>query len=143
MKYPVKIEKTGESWLVSFPDFPEALTEDSSYEGALDMAWHCLLSTFDLYFEDLKEIPAPSAPEPGQVEIKLPVGLQAQIMLLNAFILSGISKAELARRMSTHKQEVQRILSIKRKTKIDRVEQALNALGFEFQLGMQTKARAN
>ncbi|MBC3230736.1 type II toxin-antitoxin system HicB family antitoxin [Serratia fonticola] len=127
MRYPVKFEHDETGWCVSFPDIPEALTGGDTREEALSLAQDALVTAFDFYFEDRRPVPMPSAD--GEEFIDVPASVAAKVLLLNAMIATGTTPAELARRMGTRPQEVNRIVTLNHATKIDTIEAALKALG--------------
>lgn len=119
---------------MTFRDIPEAITQGDSDEEAMAMAEDVLVSAMDFYFEDRRPVPAPSAPQPGERLVELPASLAAKALLLNEMIAAGISNAELARRMGTRPQEVQRIVDLHHATKIDTIAKALGALGRQLEI---------
>lgn len=127
MRYPVKFEHDETGWCVSFPDIPEALTGGETREEALFMAQDALVTAFDFYFEDRREIPQPS--KDGDEFIEVPASVAAKVLLLNAVIHSGVTNAELARMIDTRPQEITRVLDLHHATKIDTIQKALAALG--------------
>jgi len=127
MRYPVKFEHDETGWCVSFPDIPEALTGGDTREEALSLAQDALVTAFDFYFEDRHPVPMPSAD--GEEFIDVPASVAAKVLLLNAMIATGTTPAELARRLGTRPQEVNRIVTLNHATKIDTIEAALKALG--------------
>ncbi|NBJ34730.1 type II toxin-antitoxin system HicB family antitoxin [Serratia fonticola] len=127
MRYPVKFEHDETGWCVSFPDIPEALTGGDTREEALSLAQDALVTAFDFYFEDRRPVPMPSAD--GEEFVDVPASVAAKVLLLNAMIATGTTPAELARRLGTRPQEVNRIVTLNHATKIDTIEAALKALG--------------
>ncbi len=129
MRYPVEIKPDGEGWMVSFPDIPEALTSGATQEEALTMAKDALETALDFYFDDKREVPAPSRPKRGQPVIELSASLSAKVLLLNEMVRQKVRPAELARRLHTTAQEVNRLTDIRHTTRIDGIAAALQALG--------------
>jgi antitoxin HicB len=129
-RYPVtlKREKDG-SLLVTFVDIPEAITQGVSEEEAMAMAREALETALDFYFEDKREVPMPSTPKRGQPVVELPASLSAKVLLLNEMVRQGVRPAELARRLKTTPQEVNRLTDLRHTTRIDGVAAALKALG--------------
>jgi len=127
MRYPVKFEHDETGWCVSFPDIPEALTGGDTREEALSLAQDALVTAFDFYFEDRRPVPMPSVD--GEEFIDVPASVAAKVLLLNAMIATGTTPAELARRLGTRPQEVNRIVTLNHATKIDTIEAALKVLG--------------
>lgn len=132
MYYPVNIEKDGATYMASFPDIPEALTCGDTPEEALAEAHDALLTAFEFYFEDERTVPLPS-PVSGQF-VTVPASVWAKVLLLNEMVAQNVSQVELAKRMNTRKQEVQRIINLGHATKIDTLNQALTALGKQLRL---------
>ena len=129
MFYPAQIRKSEGSFLVGFRDIPEALTFGSTMEEAIKMAEDALLTAMDFYFEDQRWVPEPSKARRGEVLIPLAASVSAKVLLLNQMIDSGVTAAELARKLGTSPQTVNRIVNLKHATKIDTIAEALAALG--------------
>jgi antitoxin HicB len=125
----VTLRRDGKFILVTFPDIPEAITQGDNRAHALEMAAEALEIAMDFYFEDRRPVPAPSKPKPGQAIVELPPSVAAKVLLLNEMLRQKVRPAELARRMGTTPQEVNRITNIRHATRIDRVDTALRALG--------------
>jgi antitoxin HicB len=136
MRYPVKLKKDGRFFLVTFPDIPEAITQGENRESALSAAKDALESALDFYFEDMRPVPAPSPVKRGQESVELSASMAAKVLLLNEMIRQHVRPAELARRMKTTPQEVNRLTNIKHASKIDGIAAAMKALGktLEFRL---------
>ena len=127
--YPVVVERDVKAHVVRFPDIPEALTSGRTRAHALEMAQDALETAMEFYFEDHRPVPLPRKAKPGQDVIELPASLSAKILLLNEMLVQGVSPAELARRLDTSPQSVQRIIDLDHVTKIDTIAQAFRALG--------------
>lgn len=127
--YPVKLRRDGRFFLVTFPDIPEAITQGDNREHALEMAKEALESAIDFYFEDKRAVPMPSRPKRGQHTVDLPASVAAKVLLLNEMLRQKVRPAELARRLGTTPQEVNRLTNLRHATKIDRVDAAMRALG--------------
>lgn len=136
MGYPVNIQPDGNGWMVSFPDIPEALTGGDTLEEALDMAQDALETALEFYFDDKRSVPAPSKPKKGQAVISLPVSMAAKVLLLNEMIAQHVRPAELARRLNTTPQEVSRLTTLGRPTKIDSIAAALASLGKSLEVSL-------
>ena len=130
MRYPARLKPQEEGgYVVTFPDIPEAITQGEDVEDALMHAADALESALDFYFEDRRSVPLPSKPKRGQYLVELPVSVAAKVLLLNEMLRQKVKPAELARRLGTTPQEVNRLTNLRHSTKIDRVDSALRALG--------------
>jgi antitoxin HicB len=127
--YPVNLRKDGKFILVTFPDIPEAIIYGIDRSHALEMAREALELAMEFYFDDQRQVPAPSQPKRGQAVVELPVSVAAKVLLLNEMLRQKVRPIDLARRIGTTKQEVNRLTDLKHSTKIDRIDAALRALG--------------
>ena len=129
MIFPVVLKRDGDGFVVTFPDVPEALSSGRTRQQALAMAQDALETAIEFYFEDNRTVPLPSKPKAGQPVIELPASLSAKVLLLNEMLRQKVTAAELARRLGTTPQSVQRIIRLGHTTKIDTLAEAFKALG--------------
>jgi antitoxin HicB len=129
LAYPVELTPDGKFLMVTFPDIPEANSQGDSVEDALGMAKDALESAIDWYIEEGKPVPVPSKPKRGQHVVELLPSVAAKVLLLNEMLRQKVRPAQLARRIGTTPQEINRLTDIRHTTKIDRIDTALRALG--------------
>jgi antitoxin HicB len=127
-------------YVVTFRDIPEAITQGENLEDALKHAQEALETAMQFYFDDRRAVPLPSAAKRGERLIVLPASESLKVLLLNEMVRQGVRPAELAKRMGTSKQEVNRITTLRHATKIDRIADALEALGKRLTLGLRRVA---
>jgi antitoxin HicB len=128
--YPVTLRREAVGGFVAtFKDIPEAITQGETEAEALASARDALETALDFYFEDNRAVPLPSKPKPRQPVVELPASLSAKILLLNEMIQQHVRPAELARRLKTTPQEVNRLTNIQHTSRIDGIAAALKALG--------------
>ena len=134
--YPVTLsaDESDGGFVVTFTDIPEAITQGETQAQALEAASAALESALDFYFEDKRTVPMPSQPQSGQPLIELPASLGAKVLLLNEMILQDVRPAELARRMNTTPQEINRLTNVRHTTRIDGIANALKALGKQLEM---------
>lgn len=138
MRYPARFDAAPEGgFVVTFRDIPEAITQGETETEAMSMAEDALLTAMDFYFDDRRQVPAPSAAQDGEQLVELPPSVSVKVLLLNEMLAAGISNVELANRMGTRKQEVQRIVDLTHPTKIDTLGKALAALGKRLEVSVQ------
>lgn len=75
VRYPVIIERDGDTWMARFPDVPEALTCGESRDEALMAASDALVTAFEFYAESCRPVPMPSSPVAGQELVSVPSSL--------------------------------------------------------------------
>lgn len=127
--YPVNLRKSDGFLVVSFPDIPEAHTQGVDRAEALAMAKEALELSMEFYFDDMRPVPMPSKPKRGQAMVELSPSVAAKVLLLNEMLRQKVRPIDLARRLGTTKQEVNRLTNLRHPTKIDRIDAALRALG--------------
>jgi antitoxin HicB len=137
LRYPARFEPAEEGgFVVTFRDVPEAITQGDSIEEARAMAADALLTAMDFYFEDRRPVPAPSKAKKGEELVALPATVSAKVLLLNEMIEQKVTPSELARRLGTSPQAVNRIVDIHHATKIDTIAEAVEALGKRLEIGV-------
>ena len=129
--YPVTLtpDAADGGFVVTFVDIPEAITQGDTEKQALEAAKDALESALDFYFEDKRVVPPPSKAKRGQDVVELAASLSAKVLLLNEMVAQNVRPAELARRLNTSPQEVNRLTNVKHTTRIDGIAAALQALG--------------
>lgn len=127
--YPLQVHNDSDGLWVKSADVARMYGVGDTLEQALESALDGMETAFSLYVEDGESIPAPGAAAPGDVMLHLPVLVAAKVVLWNAFVTSGMSKAELARRMGVPRPGVDRLMDFLHHSKIEQVERALAVLG--------------
>ncbi len=127
--YPVELTPDdNDTLLVTFPDVPEAVTFGEDEAEALLMAEDALLVMLSAYMDDRQPIPEPS-PLNGRPGVALKVAASAKIALHNAMLAAGKRKADLARMLNLTAIQIDHLLSLHHKSRIEQIETALAALG--------------
>ena len=129
MRYPIKLRRDGKFFLVTFPDIPEAITQGEGIDEAIAMAQDALETALEFYFDDSRAVPPPSAIKRGGHFVELPASLSAKVLLLNEMVRQKVRPAELARRLQTTPQQVNRLTNLHHASKIDGIAGAMKALG--------------
>jgi len=141
LEYPVHLKADREGgYVVTFRDIPEAITQGECVEDSLKHAQQALETAMQFYFDDRREVPMPSVAKRGERLIFLPASESLKVLLLNEMVRQKVRPAELAKRMRTSKQEVNRITTLRHATKVDRIADALQALGKRLTVGLRRVA---
>ncbi|MGH9559456.1 MAG: type II toxin-antitoxin system HicB family antitoxin [Bryobacteraceae bacterium] len=140
VRYPVEINREKRAFLASFPDVPIAHTAGKSMEEALEFALEALETAFVAMMSDRQEIPEPSPVRRGMGSVVLPALSEAKISLYRAMRKAGVRKAELARRLSWHKPQVDRLLDLRHDSRLYQLEQAFSALGKRISMTVEDAA---
>jgi antitoxin HicB len=140
MKYPATFTPAEEGgFVVTFRDIPEAITQGDDEAEALEMAADSLRCAMEFYFEDRRPVPPASAAQEGECLISLPPSVAVKVLLLNRMLKERIRPADLARLLGVKPQEVTRLTDLSHNTKIDTLDAALNALGYELVIHARPK----
>jgi antitoxin HicB len=123
-------------YTVTFRDVPEAITDGETLEDALKYAAEALELALEHYLDERRQSPIPTPPRKGEYLIALPVSLSLKCALLNEMIRQDVRPAELAKRLKTSKQEVNRLTTLSHATKVDRIAEAFHVLGKELTISV-------
>ena len=136
--YPADVERDEAGYfLVTFPDFPEAGTDGETLEEALAEAADCLAEAVAGRIARTENIPKATHKQKGQYAIAIPAQIAAKAALYLTMKDTGIDKSDLAHRLGCDVKEVRRLLDPKRPSEIQRIEEALAAIGQELVVGVQ------
>ena len=136
--YPAKAQKDKSGFfLVTFPDFPEAATDGESVEEALHNAADALEEAIAGRINRGDPIPLPSAKKARQHRVPVPAQVAVKAALYMAVKDAGIKNTELAKRLGADEKEVRRLLDPHHRSKLPRLEAALEALGRKLVIGVE------
>ena len=128
--YPAKLtaDRDDGGFVVTFPDFPDAVTQGDDEAEALANAADCIREAVGLRLALREEIPAPSALR-GRPGVALDGLLAAKAALAMGMVERQITMAELARRLGRQHNEVRRLIDPKSASRMAAIEEALGAIG--------------
>lgn len=126
--------------VVTFRDWPEAITQGETLDDACQEAADCLEEAVAARIDDRGEIPPPSASLPGEQPIAVPIQTALKAALYLATRESGIGPSELARRLGLHEKEARRLLDPRHATKAATLERALRAVGHRLAIEVEKVA---
>jgi len=131
LSYPIKIEKDGDTFLVLSPDFPEITTFGENRDDAMMYAVSAFEEAIASRISDREDIPLPPYPPlpRGKALITLPTLTALKTLLYQAMRRESVTKAELARRLSCHGPQVDRLLDLNHSSRMDQIDAAFNAVG--------------
>jgi antitoxin HicB len=138
--YQIKLAPDDNStFLVTCPAFPEVTTFGETNEeiqrsavGAIEEAIAARIS----HGEPLPEPVRSGKNTPRSRFVKLPALTTLKVLLALQLHDSGITRAELARRLGWHREQVDRLFRLDHASGIDRMEAAFNALQRELDIGL-------
>ena len=126
LSYPITLEDDDGSVLATSPDFPELTTFGSNREEALAHATSALEEAIAARIHESKEVPMPSS---GSNYTTLPTLTAVKVMLYKGMKEQGVGKSELARRLGWHLPQVDRVLNLRHRSRLDQMDAALGAIG--------------
>jgi antitoxin HicB len=129
ISYRVKLQDDEGTVLVTSPDFPELVTFGDDEADALSYAVGAFEEAIAARISHREEIPSPSKGKASDPRVILPVQAAVKVLLYQQMWKSGVRKADLARKMDLHRQEIDRLLDLNHATSLARIEKAFAALG--------------
>jgi antitoxin HicB len=127
--YRVKLQDDEGTVLVTSPDFPEVITYGETREEALRHAVGAFREVIASKIHNKEPIPPPSKIKAREPFVTLPLQTEIKVLLYESMQEKGVRKAELARRMHLHRQEVERLLDFGQSTSLSKIESAFAVLG--------------
>lgn len=118
--------------LVTCADLPEVTTFGEDEDEALMRAADAIEEALAARIALRQEIPQPTAN--GHLSVFLPAIVTAKVALYQEMYRDGVRKAELARRLSLHGPQIDRLLNIRHNSKLDQMEAAFKALGKKLEI---------
>ena len=136
--YPATIRPDGKTFTLIFPDIPGAHTNGDSKADVLAHAPDALHTAISMLMEKNLDIPERGKLRRGAALAGLgSVTSDAKVGLYKALRSRGVRKAELARRMGIHKQQIDRLLDIDHASRIEQLEAAFAALQMRLTVNIQ------
>ena len=130
LTYPITLTPdTNGTFLVQFPDVPEAITVAEDESEALVNGLEALEAAIEIYSDEKRVVPTPSKAKRGQLAITLPAIVTAKVLLANEMVSQGVRKSELARRLKVHMPQVDRLVDLRHSSKLENIEAAFHSLG--------------
>ncbi len=130
MHYRVILKRASNGTVVAtFPDVPEAHTVGNDEAQALARAPDALETALAIYVDERRDLPRPARPRKGQRAVALPPMAAAKLAIYQAMRDQGVTQVALARRLGCDPKDVRRLLDLMHRSRLDRLEAALAALG--------------
>ena len=118
------------TWLVTCNVLPEVTTYGDTQEDAMKNAALAIEEALAARMAAQQELPLPEQTQEAFL-VRLSVQAALKIALYRAMRREGVSKAELARRLEAHGPQVDRLLDMRHKSRLDAMEGALHQLGVQ------------
>ncbi|WP_295443292.1 type II toxin-antitoxin system HicB family antitoxin [uncultured Thiodictyon sp.] len=139
--YPVTLTPDADGgFVVTFRDWPEAITQGETRNQAMEEAADCLEEAVAARIDDRAEIPLPSPLQAGEAPVAVPIATALKAALYLGVREAGIGTSELARRLGVHEKEARRLLDPRHGSKAAALERALAAVGRRLAVEIQAAA---
>lgn len=137
--YPVHLDTEDDGITVTFPGLPWGVTSGATVDEALVNAEDCLVVIVTSLINDGEVVPEPVAGDFKHF-VALPEDIALKLAFYRAFKESGISKAELGRRLEWRTQQVARLFDATHHTRVDHLFRAIRALGKRVAISLEPAA---
>jgi antitoxin HicB len=129
--YPARfhLNRPSGTYTVTFPDFDWGVTQGDDLDDAMFMARDLMKIFLGDCIQRRLPLPEPSKRGRGYRIVSLPALEEAKVVLYAALRTAGLRNADLARRLRQPVAHVDRLLDLRRRSKMDEIEAALRALG--------------
>jgi antitoxin HicB len=130
-EYPATLvpDENDGGFVVTFEDYPEAITQGENVADALREAEDCLEEAVANRIVRGVKLPRPSSPKAGQSVISLPAPTAVKAAFYCAIRELNASKVELAITLGVDEKEVRRLLDPHHGSKLTRIDELLRMLG--------------
>ena len=132
--YPIELTPDdNNTFLVTSPALPEVTSFGATREAALIAAQNAVLEALAARMSADEDIPLPMRfARKGSDVIELNSTVALKISLQRAMKDRNVSRAELARRLGWHREQVDRLFRIGHVSRLDQLSAALAAVGYTF-----------
>ena len=141
--YPIVLtrDRSDGGYVVTFPDFPEALTQGNTKTEALENAQDCLEEAVAARISDKEDIPKPSPLSKYKQFVPLPVQWALKAALYDTMRKQGLNMSQLANELDVSEKVVRRLLDPYDNNPSEKLEQALHVLGRRVSLRIESESR--
>ncbi|CNH53758.1 Antitoxin HicB [Yersinia aldovae] len=131
--YPASytFDETSGEYHIHYRDFPELESVTYSCEDIELEAQDGIKNGIAAEMEERRPVPAPSALQPEDIAVHVPILVRLKAELHNAMLSTGTRKADMARKLGLNAAQMDRLLDIFYASKVEALEQALYLLGLE------------
>jgi len=117
-------------FVITFPDFSWGVSQGENERDGCEMALDLLRTMIAEHIRRGEKLPQPKKYRGARYRLITLSALEsAKVELYQVFGPSGVRKADLARRLRIPKANVDRLFDLKRKSRLDQIEDAFHALG--------------
>ncbi len=130
-----------DTFLVTCPDLPEVTTFGEDEDEARLRAVDAIEEALAARIAQRKDIPLPRLGKKNAPVVSIPAQTELKVALYLAMRASGLSKADLARLLSAHAPQVDRLLDLRHDSRLDKLEQAFRVIGKRIDIHVEDAGR--
>ena len=130
MRYAVKLSKHDDAYIVTCRDLPGFNSVGDSIDDALAESVDAIALVLQDQIDHRQPVSRPSEKKRGEYWVALPALDAAKIGLYEVMRAQRIRKSDLARKLGIHAPQVDRLLDLTHKSKLEQVEAALAVVGY-------------
>ena len=139
LAYPIVLTPDdNDTFLVTCPLLPMVVTFGATVAEARRHAVDAIETALAAMTNDGDDIPVPASPDPEAV--RLPLLSSLKVELYRALRATGITRAELARRLAWQRESVDRLFRLDHHSRLEQIEAAFRALGREIDVVVREAA---
>lgn len=118
------------TWLITSPDFPEITTFGETQQEACENGLRAIEEAIAARISDGDTVPVPTKETKGKSRwVELPLLSALKIALYLICKDKEISRADLARLLKWHREQVERLFRLDHRSQLDQIEAAFKAIG--------------
>ncbi len=138
--YPVDLTPDDNNTLLATcPLLPEVTTFGQTRDDALHHAAEAIEEAVAARLARWEYIPL-ADPMAGEEGVRLPLAASMKVLLFLVCDSRGVTRAELARRLGWHREQVDRLFRVDHNSRIDQLEAAFKAAGEPFEQAIKRAA---
>jgi Uncharacterized conserved protein len=142
MRYAIKLTPSDGIYLVSSRDLEGLNTYGDTVEDALANAAEAMALILQYRIDERMPLPVASEKKRGEYWVELTPLQAAKAGLYEAMRAGNVRKSDLIRKLRTQAPQVDRLLDLTHKSKLEQVVAALDALGYRVSLTVEAKRAA-
>jgi len=141
--YPIVLtrDRKDGGYVMTFPDFPEAIAQGDTKTDALINAQDCLEEAVASRIADKEDIPKPSPLRLYKLAVPLSVQWSLKAALYNTMREQGVNMSALARELEVSEKVVRRLLDPYHNNPSEKLEHALHVLGRRVSLRIESNTQ--
>ena len=139
--YVLQIEPDdNDTWLITCPSIPGVVTFAETEADIGKWAADAIETFLWGSMQHGEPVPEPDLATPGQPLVRLSLLASLKLDLYEACRTAGVTRAELARRLGWHREQVDRLFRLNHASRLEQLEAAFRAVGCVIDLQVRAAA---